>query len=442
MPTRVNLRYVLIFLWGLALLIPPITLTFSHSYFFNANSLGNFLASYFVGALGIVVADRAVIENERFYLLLFNLSIFLWLWAEGFGHLCPPDRPTLAISWFKTANVGVVFIAAHVYAFTVSFLKLERRKLITLAYSLATLFAILDIFTSYFVSGVHWFRWGYYPQWNFIKTAPYFWYFSGYLGISLFEYFRAYKKSSNAHVKNQIKYLILGFSMSYLGSIDYLPALGYDVYPFGFIAILGWWTTLAYAILKHRLMDITVIIRKTLIYSLVMGTLAGIYLSTITIFTHLFQGLTGYQTVFSSGVAAGLMTLCFQPLRKRVQAFVDTKFFRQYVDREEKLYELSREVITHTTPEAMGEALMRVLGDSFHPKTATLYLKSRNGSGFLPVAFVGETKPERMEEDNPLSLYFADHSQPFVQDLPSEIGTPQSTRKRSDRVRSSKEAAA
>jgi len=39
----------------------------------------------------------------------------------------------------------------------------------------------------------------------------------------------------------------------------------------------------------------------------------------------------------------------FSSIEKAIQAFVDAKFFRQYVDREEKLYELSREVITHTT---------------------------------------------------------------------------------------------
>src|SRR5213083_2092035 len=117
-----------------------------------------------------------------------------------------------------------------------------------------------------------------------------------------------------------------------------------------------------------------------------MGTLTVVYLGVVTLFAKVFEGLTGYQTFFSSAVAAGLITICFQPLRKRVQAFVDKKFFRQYVDREEKLYELSREVITHTTPEAMAQALIRVLGDTLHPKVGALFLKSRDGSGYAPVA--------------------------------------------------------
>src|SRR5882672_2931348 len=107
---RFNVRLLLIVFWGLALLALPLVLIFSDSYFFNVHALGNLLASSFVAALGIVVVDKKIIEKERFYLLLSNLSIFLWLWAEAFGHLCRPTEARLAIYWYKTANVGIVFI--------------------------------------------------------------------------------------------------------------------------------------------------------------------------------------------------------------------------------------------------------------------------------------------------------------------------------------------
>mgnify|MGYP000573645710 CR=1 FL=1 len=131
---------------------------------------------------------------------------------------------------------------------------------------------------------------------------------------------------------------------------------------------------------------------------------------------------------FSSALAAGLITIGFQPLRKRVQAFVDSKFFRQYVDREEKLYELSREVITHTTPEAMAEALMHVLKDTLHPKSGVLYLKSRQGTGFEPMAAWGDAAKTSMPEANVLASYFADHPQPFVHEVSDDVGGPRDTR--------------
>jgi hypothetical protein len=148
----------------------------------------------------------------------------------------------------------------------------------------------------------------------------------------------------------------------------------------------------------------------------------------------MFENFSGYQTLFSSAAAAGLISFCFQPLRKRVQSFIDKKFFRQYVDREEKLYELSREVITHTTPEAMGGALMHVLDEALHPKGGALFLRSRDGGGFTPVSRIGSSAlPERMDEDNELARYFKDHPQPFVRDLSDELGESRSTRLKEER---------
>lgn len=268
---------------------------------------------------------------------------------------------------------------------------------------------------------------------------------SAYLMVVIYglvRLFQRYRQSRSDRERRQMIYLILAFIIGFGGgAMNFLVDLNINLFPFGNYFIPAYTAVVSYAIVKHRLMDITVIIRKTLVYSVVMGSLAIVYISMVAIFAKVFEGFTGYQTVFSPALVAFLFAFCFQPLRKRVQAFVDSKFFRQYVDREEKLYELSREVITHTTPEAMGAALMRVLGESFHPKSAALYLRSRDGAGFTPVAFQGQIAPESMAEENPLSKYFTDHSQPFVQDLPSETGAPQSTRKASHIGRGSREAA-
>jgi two-component system NtrC family sensor kinase len=187
---------------------------------------------------------------------------------------------------------------------------------------------------------------------------------------------------------------------------------------------------------KYRLLDVTVIIRKTLVYSVVTGTMMVMYLGVIALFARVFQGVTGTQTIFSSAVAAGLITLCFQPLRRKVEAFVDAKFFRQFVDREEKLYELSREVITHATPEAMAQALVHVLQETLHPKGGALYLKSRDGMGFVPTAAWGNQNKEHISDVNPLASYFVDHTQPFVQEIADDMGSPMDTRKVTNNNRS------
>ena len=236
--------------------------------------------------------------------------------------------------------------------------------------------------------------------------------------------------------RNKTLYILIGCFVGFLGGFTtFPPSLGIvKQYPYGVILVPIYCLLITHAILRHRLMDISVIIRKTMVYSMVMVPLAIVYIALVALFTRLFEGLSGYQTVFTSAVAAGLITFCFQPLKKRVQMFVDRKFFRQYVDREEKLYELSREVITHTTPEAMGGALMHVLEETLHPKGGALFLRAREGSGFVRVSSMGSAAlPDQMEEDNELAKYFKDHPQPFVQDLSDELGKSRSTRLKDER---------
>lgn len=271
---------------------------------------------------------------------------------------------------------------------------------------------------------------------SYINPGPTYLVFVGhFLAMGCYGIFRMMVRwrgdGVNQASRNKYKYLFLSFGVALCGALIHFVAayakrepLPHDIFIIAFVCIL------AYAILRHRLMDITIIIRRALIYSVVTGALTVIYLGIVTLFARLFQGLTGYQTVFSSAAAAGVITIFFQPIRKRAQDFIDSKFFRQYVDREEKLYELSRDVVTHIHPEAMAEALMRVLGGTFHPKSMALYLCSADGNGFSLAA--GEKPsafPPGMPSDNALAAYLQDHPQPFVNDRPADIGETKDTRR-------------
>jgi hypothetical protein len=87
-------------------------------------------------------------------------------------------------------------------------------------------------------------------------------------------------------------------------------------------------------------------------------------------------------------------------------------------------------VITHTTAEAMVDSLVRVLGDTLHPKSAAIYLRARDGDGFMLLSKNVTGLPVKMEENNPLANYFADHSQPFVrQDLGENAAESLDTRR-------------
>jgi hypothetical protein len=181
-------------------------------------------------------------------------------------------------------------------------------------------------------------------------------------------------------------------------------------------------------------MDINRVVRKIFIYATVFLPLVCAYLVTASVIAHFFDKWPVYQLAFSTAAAAVIFSFGFHLLRERIQTFLDAKFFRQFADREDQLHELSREVITHTTPEAMSDALMRVIEQTLHPMAGALYLRARDRSGYVRMSQIASSDlPERMDEENELARYFRRHPQPFVRDTSSNIGSPQSTRAKAGR---------
>jgi len=392
-------------------------------------AFANALTSIIVGTLVMTKG-----KSENLYRTYVAACVSVLAWSYGYILWQLAASPERAMLFCKLLMVGAIAIPVFYLHHILLLLDEKRPRLLIGCYVSGLIFIWVVLFTNLLVAGVK-------PEMGFplwpIAGKLYIPFLSFFGGIASIKLFLIYSKMTTSHGtrKSQLEYVFWGTVIAYVGgSTNYPLWFGIPIPPYGNPGASIYLAITSYAILKHRLMDINVIIRKTLIYSVVMGSLTVVYLSIVALFAKIFEGFAGYQTVLSSALAAGLITFGFQPLRKRVQAFVDAKFFRQYVDREEKLYELSREVITHTTPEAMAGALMRVLGDTLHPKSMGLFLRARDGSGFVLASGLGQqTLPVRVTEDNELADYFRDHPQPFVQDLPSDLGQSRSTREKTDR---------
>jgi signal transduction histidine kinase len=381
-----------------------------------------------MSGLGILLAGRAQGDFKK---RIFSLCLFCiaW-WSLGVSIHALTETETWGMFWSKFLHIGAIFVPITYLHFILSFLNKKKPLLMQCLYCLGGLFVLCLLFSNIFlkeVSPIYIFP--YFPKAGYIYSFFLFM-FGACVIYSLFLLLRALQSSSGME-RSKLNYIFWSSVVGYIGGpTAFLPMYNVRILPLGVPLVSIFGIAITIAILKHHLMDISIIIRKTLIYSTVTGVLTAVYLVTIAIFAHIFEGLAGYQTIFSSAIAAALITLGFQPLRKRVQIFVDQKFFREYVDREQKLYELSREVITHTTSEGMAEALMRVLTESLHPKTVALYLKPNDGNGFLKISGHGTEVdlPQLMPEDNALANYFSDHSQPLTLDGEEAVGESQNTR--------------
>src|SRR5207302_7013802 len=115
---------------------------------------------------------------------------------------------------------------------------------------------------------------------------------------------------------------------------DFLPTYGLNIYPWGFAAITAFVVITSYAILRHHLMDINIVIKKTMVYSVVSAALAAVYVGTITLLAQVLGAHRGSASVFTSAFAAIIITLLFNPVRIRTQRWIDRHFPREHLDSE------------------------------------------------------------------------------------------------------------
>lgn len=143
------------------------------------------------------------------------------------------------------------------------------------------------------------------------------------------------------------------------------------------ISLFAFPAAIAIAILRYRLYEIDLLIRKTLQYSLLTGLLALVYFGSVLFLRSLLETFTGQQSplviVISTLVIAGL----FNPLRTRIQEFIDRRFYRKKYDAEKALAEFATTARDEVELERLTTAVLMVVEETMQPEMISLYIDRR-----------------------------------------------------------------
>jgi hypothetical protein len=216
------------------------------------------------------------------------------------------------------------------------------------------------------------------------------------LGTGVFAQLYRYKYLASPVQRQQTKWVVAGFVVLVLingGLGIYLtflrPALGHP-WPSGvlyevadttltFFSLVLIPLTLGMAILRYRLWDIDLIINRALVYTMLTASLALVYFGSVLLLQQLFQAITSGAATQQSELEIVVSTLViaalFRPLRQRIQAVIDQRFYRRRYNAAKTLASFSATARDEVDLETLRAELLRVVEKTMQPTHVALWLK-------------------------------------------------------------------
>ena len=143
------------------------------------------------------------------------------------------------------------------------------------------------------------------------------------------------------------------------------------------VALLGLPISTGIAIVRYRLYEIDLIINRTLVYGSLTGTLALVYFGGVATTQAIFRGLTGQEQQPQLAVVVSTLVIAalFNPLRRRIQGFIDRRFYRRKYDAAKTLEAFSAKLRDETDLDALSDDLVGVVRETMQPAHVSLWLR-------------------------------------------------------------------
>ena len=250
--------------------------------------------------------------------------VAIWAFWNTISLLSP--TPEGSIKYLRMADAFALFIPVSFLSFAMHFSGRMRPKALKVSY-LVTAILATTVGTPWFVQtgqkkfGI-WFEQGG-PA--FAAFAALFVLLPAYGLKLLWQEAHTSKGTRRAQLFCLFAACTLGFGSGFMW---FPPALGIDIPPLGVHAVALYCVIVMYAIVRYRFLDIQVVIRRSLVYSLLVTLLTVGYFGLVYGLERILQTTLGYHSAWVSLAAFALMALTFQPLKTGIQRLVDQLIFR------------------------------------------------------------------------------------------------------------------
>src|SRR5215203_1832917 len=188
-------------------------------------------------------------------------------------------------------------------------------------------------------------------------------------------------RSAEGRERQQIKWFAYGAAVL-MGSFFFLQGAGEQLSEWTiFVLIVSSLmlipVTVGIAIMRYRLYDIDFLINRTIVYGLLTTTLLLVYLSGVAATQAILQTFTGQAELPQLAIVVSTLVIAalFNPLRRRIQSFIDRRFYRRKYDARKTLEAFSAKLRHETDLGSLSEDLTNVVGDTMQPAHVSLWLR-------------------------------------------------------------------
>lgn len=287
-----------------------------------------FLTTFGLGTFVLLKNPRSRINITWFF-----MSLCVAIWSLGMFYTLDPNSTTSLFS-ARWSNYFASLIPLFFTHFCLAFVGLKGRqsKPLIVGYVFNAILAF-GVFHPIFIPKVT-------PKLSFVNYANpgplyvaytcMFFYLVIYAHYVLFKHLRA----QPAQRKNQMKYILIATITGFLSGVpSFLLVYNIPFEPWTLHFLPLYTFIISYAIVKHHLLDINIVIRRGVIYSMLIACITAFYFGVVYLmslsFGSTFQMLSGRQSVATTLVAIIMVALLFKPMERRIQKFLDRTFFKE-----------------------------------------------------------------------------------------------------------------
>jgi hypothetical protein len=215
------------------------------------------------------------------------------------------------------------------------------------------------------------------------------------LGRMVFGLFRAYRIAASEVARAQLRWIITGLSLGVVG-LGLGPESGINVFNpqvWPIVFTVGAWIffpiSVTVAIFRYHLWDIEILVRRSLIYTVLTAALAAIYLIEVAVLGSLSRSLTGTDSNVTLIASTLVIALLFDPLRQRVQTVIDRRFCRRRYNVDHALERFTSAVRDEVELSSLLGRMLDVIQDTLQPADLSLWLNQPAPVAGHPVSAIG-----------------------------------------------------